>query len=63
MKRLRAVFRIASEISIRSKLVIALSALIGVIALFVYVYLPARLEVQATEALIARAHGVAAMTA
>ena len=52
-----------SRMSIRAKLVASFALLIGVIALFIYVYFPARLEHQATEALIARAHGVADMTA
>lgn len=51
------------HVSVRSKLTVALSALIATIALFIYLYFPARLKQQATEALISRAKGISEMTA
>jgi len=51
------------SVRVRTKLVVALAALIGVIALFIFLYFPARLKSQATGALISRAHSVADMTA
>lgn len=50
-------------INVRFKLLVALSGLIAIIALFIYLYFPARLEQQATDALASRARGISEMTA
>ncbi|TAK57319.1 MAG: PAS domain S-box protein [Bacteroidetes bacterium] len=51
------------SLSLRTKLVILFSMLVGVIALFMYIYIPARLEEQAERAQIAKTETIARMRA
>ena len=51
------------NLNIRTKLFAAVSILIAVISLFVYLYFPRQYEIQATEAIAAKANSITQMTA
>lgn len=51
------------NLNIRTKLFAAISILIAVISLFVYLYFPRQYEIQATEAIAAKANSITQMTA
>lgn len=51
------------NLNIRTKLFIVISILIAVISLFVYLYFPRKYEIQATEAIAAKANSITQMTA
>ena len=51
------------DFAIRTKLAVLTTLLIGAIAVFIFLFFPARLEDQAFDALVAKAQSIAGMTA
>ena len=55
--------RVVRRLPVRTKLAVAITLLIGLVALFIYIYFPRELERQATRALEDKAGSIAQMTA
>jgi len=60
---LEKLFPLKRVFTIRTKLAVLITLIIGVISLFIFAFFPARLEYQATRSIIAKAHSIAGMTA